>query len=170
MPKDCNIRLVSYLECCKLRRRIDVFINGRELIEDELIDNPCSPLCGSSGRYEWQMHGHNFLLMGNNTMSFTPMKYRLFVDGVDEDTGQEFSAFWRTRGMIFVCVGLVFFVLSAVGFAMWPELMITNIDLAVVGLIFFIMGIIPIVRFRKTLVYENSDRIHFGHTNTYTNF
>lgn len=95
-------------------KRYTILVNSKE-IQHQLTSNFCSPLCGSGGAYEWQQDGHSFMLMYNNLgILRVMMGFRLFIDGVDVDTGLEFRTFFRRRGLHFVLVGLLLFAIGLV--------------------------------------------------------
>lgn len=168
IQKQYTIKLLAHVQCCATRMIIQIFVNGEE-IQHELIDNPCSPLCGETGRYQWQMSGHNFLLMGNNTLTWSHKKYRLFIDGIDCNTGMEFSAFWRKRGWIFSFLGAVMMILGVIGLVFifiyehyQDSVLRPAITFIVIGGMLLIFGLITVLKFRKPLIYEN-----IGCINTY---
>lgn len=100
--------------CCGTYYRL--LVNGQEIQEHGL--KLCNCYHSSSGRsYEWDEYGHHFHLMydgfavtkGNQQ----PKYFRLFVDGVDVDTGLEFTAYWRRKAKILLIVGSVFIFIFA---------------------------------------------------------
>ena len=137
--------------------------------EHGLKYNPCSPLCCAGGQFEWEQDGHAFLLMFNS-LSWTNCSggFRLFIDGVDVNTGREFSAFWRRRGWQIMFVGLV---VLLIGIAL---LLIFHFDYGIpfgyafvfAGLFDILLGLIPVIRYWKpryprpqTVEYRSSNAV-----------
>ena len=143
--------------------------------EHGLKYNLCSPLCCAGGQFEWEQDGHAFLLMFNS-LSWTKLMggFRLFVDGVDVNTGREFSAFWRRRGWQVVFVGLVSMFIG-IGlsliyhFAVHPPqnlFRILGYYVVLAGLSFVVLGLIPVIRYWKpryprpqTVEYKSSNAV-----------
>ena len=135
-----------------------IYVNGKEMEEHGLKYNPCAPLCCAGGEFEWEQDGHSFMLMFNS-LSCTNFsgKFRLFIDGIDVDTGREFSAFWRRRGWQFVFVGLVFLLLG-IAFVLIFHYAFSKREkyglgfayaLFSAGLFDILWGLIPVIKYRK---------------------
>jgi len=150
--KQFTVQLTRDVGCCS--EKYHIFVNGEEIEHHSLSYNPCSPLCCSGGSYEWEQEGHSFLLMYNN-LSFTRAwaGFRLFIDGVDANTDRDFKAFWRRRGMQILFLG-VCFVLVGIVLSLVFRFAIDNghgphwigYGLFVTGLIYIVIGFIPILR------------------------
>ncbi|XP_031572288.1 uncharacterized protein LOC116306381 [Actinia tenebrosa] len=150
-----TVQLLREIGCCN--ENYHIFVNGEEHSAHELKYNFCSPLYGRGGKYEWEQDGHHFLLMGN-FLSFTKSLggYRLFIDGIDVNTGREFYTFWLRKGFQVIAIGLVFLLLGA---ALTIVVLLTTYGnsfveivgyiLALSGLTYIIIGIIPVIRFRN---------------------
>ncbi|XP_031560475.1 uncharacterized protein LOC116296576 [Actinia tenebrosa] len=110
--KQYVVQLKRQVGCC--REDYQIFVNGKELQDHGLTFTPCGPLCSSGGTYEWVHEGHHFHIM-DESLSWRKIdrRFRLFVDGIDVDTGLEFAAFWRRRGIQLVVLGSVFIFLAA---------------------------------------------------------
>ena len=127
-----------------------IYVNGQEMEEHGLKYNPCSPLCCAGGQFEWEQDGHAFLLMFN---SFSG-GFRLFIDGVDVDTGREFSVFWRRTGLRVVFMGLGL-LLIGIGLALILHFTLhwkvhsRAYTLVLIGVFYIIRGLIPIIRYWK---------------------
>ncbi|XP_029193520.1 uncharacterized protein [Acropora muricata] len=101
-----TVQLVRQIGCfCEEYR---IYVNGEEMEQHGLKYNPCAPLCCAGGEFEWEQDGHSFMLM-YNSLSWTNFSggFRLFIDGIDVNTGRELSAFWRRRGWQIVFAGLM---------------------------------------------------------------
>lgn len=60
------------------------------------------------GSYEWEQDGHRFLLMIDRvSLQDWSGKYRLFVNGIDVESGREFSSLWRRKARILLLFGLI---------------------------------------------------------------
>ena len=143
--------------------------------EHGLKYNPCAPLCCPGGEFEWEQDGHSFMLMFNS-LSWTNFSggFRLFIDGIDVNTGREFSAFWRRRGLQIVCVGLVF-LLVGIALALTfhyalsgpaQDVLIFFAYFAISsGLFDILWGLIPVIKYRKaphpsvTVEYTSSNAV-----------
>ena len=150
-----TVRLERRFVCCG-REVKNLFINGKEVYDHGLSDH-CywwSPLSTSGGRYEWQEHGHTFLLVYNVLSCACAKDHRLFVDGFDVITGHEFSDYWRCRGWLFLLCGAFLLLLGAGGTVL--VVMVGLGQLAVPlncyswGVIFFTIGLVAVVKFRKS--------------------
>ncbi|XP_068698746.1 uncharacterized protein [Montipora foliosa] len=152
-----------------------IYVNGQEMKEHGLKYNFCSPLCCAGGQFEWEQDGHAFLLMFNS-LSWTKLwgGFRLFVDGVDVNTGREFSAFWRRRGWQIMFVGLVVLLIGIAlslihHFAVHPpenHFRILGYYVVLGGLSFVVLGLIPVIRYWKpryprpqTVEYKSSNAV-----------
>ncbi|XP_068698752.1 uncharacterized protein [Montipora foliosa] len=153
-----------------------IYVNGQEMEEHGLKYNPCSPLCCAGGQFEWEQDGHAFLLMFNS-LSWTNFSggFRLFIDGVDVNTGREFSAFWRRRGWQIMFMGLVVLLIGIAlslifHYAFRPRP--SNYGIAFgysfvcAGLFDIIWGLIPVIRYWKpryprpqTVEYKSSNAV-----------
>ena len=159
------VRQIGY--CCETYR---IFVNNQEIEHHQLTYNPCSPLCCPGGLFEFEQDGHTFLVM-YNTLSWTTAfgGFRLFIDGVDVNTGREFSAFWRRRGWQVIVLGLVFLI---VGILLSPILYyalhvriarafrVVTYALTLTGVVYIIIGLIPILRYRRPR-YSGSATVEF---------
>ena len=136
-----------------------IYVNGKEMEEHGLKYNPCSPLCCAGGEFEWEQDGHSFMLMFNS-LSWTNFSggFRLFIDGIDVNSGRELSAFWRRRGWQMVFVGLVFLLLG-IALALIFHFELTKRGkkyaeafayiMISAGLFDILWGLIPIIKYRK---------------------
>ena len=167
-----TVQLVRQIGCfCEEYR---IYVNGKEMEEHGLKYNFCSPLCCTGGEFEWEQDGHSFMLVFNS-LSWTNLSggFRLFIDGIDVNTGREFSAFWRRRGWQIVFVGLVFLLLGialalifhyafpsrqkygvAVGYAFFFT-----------GLFDIVWGLIPVIKYRNSK-YHRSVTVEYTSSNT----
>lgn len=150
--KQYTIQLTRHIGCCA--EIYQIFVNGRELEHHTLSYNPCSPLCCPGGVYEWDQDGHSFMLM-YNSLSFTRAfgGYRLFIDGIDVNTGRDIKAYWRRRGMQIIFLGLCFILLGVVLSLIFRYAISTRgspyyigYGLVLAGVIYVIMGAIPFLR------------------------
>ncbi|EDO27281.1 predicted protein [Nematostella vectensis] len=150
-----TVQLLRGIGCCC--EEYEIFVNGKVHEQHHLSYNPCSPLCCPGGSYEWQQDGHHFLLM-YNSMSWTNSfgGYRLFINGIDVNTGREFSAFWRRRGWQAVFAGLLMIFLGVAWALIFHYLIksgetyIVGYSLVITGVIYIILGVIPLLRYRKS--------------------
>ena len=142
--------------------------------EHGLKYNPCSPLCCAGGQFEWEQDGHAFLLMFNS-LSWTNFNggFRLFIDGVDVNTGREFSAFWRRRGWQIMFMGLVVLLIGiAVSlishYAFRPRVdygIALGYAVVFAGLFDILWRLIPVIRYWKpyprpqTVEYRSSNAV-----------
>ena len=168
-----TVQLVRQIGCfCEEYR---IYVNGQEMEEHGLKYNPCAPLCCPGGEFEWKQDGHSFMLMFNS-LSWTNFSggFRLFIDGIDVNTGREFSAFWRRRGLQIVCAGLVF-LLVGIALALTfhyalsgpaKEVLIFFAYFAISsGLFDILWGLIPVIKYRKaphpsvTVEYTSSNAV-----------
>lgn len=105
------VELKRFPSCCNVHYQL--FVNGREIQDHGLFCN-CGHLSSSGGSYEWEDKGHHFHLMFDGLPSRKVNKYfRLFVDGIDVDTGFEFTIFWRRKGIQLFAAGSVLIFLVA---------------------------------------------------------
>ncbi|XP_028395769.1 uncharacterized protein LOC114519791 [Dendronephthya gigantea] len=148
------VQLKRDVNCCEDKYKL--FVDNEEK-ENDLTDNPCSPLCCKGGSYQWQDHGHEFNLV-YNALSLTGVvgKHRLFIDDVDCNTGREFGEFFRRRGYQFIVFGFLI-LLAGVIWASIFRFIIHSSSVSVVGyafiiagLIWMITGIIPVLRYRNS--------------------
>lgn len=159
-PGQHTVELTRQIGMCRNETN-EIFINGEKLVNHGYVHNSLSPLCGIGGEYEWRSEGHTFLLMFNS-LAFTRYKnHRLFVDGIDVNTGLEFSAYWRHQARSYLLLGLVlflasvlclvcFFAIDAITEVLSLESRIRIlIPLFVVGVSFIVIGIIPFCKFRR---------------------
>lgn len=154
--KQCIVQLKRRIGCfCE---EYELFVNGEQLESHGLSYNPCSPLCCFGGEYEWEQDGHIFLLVYNSlSLTSTLGKYRLFIDGIDVNTGREYSAFWRRRGwqimlmaLISVLVGVAWSLVFRYAFSGSSQrLYIVGYAFIVSGAVEFIYGLIPVLKFRS---------------------
>ncbi len=129
------VQLKRDVNCCEDTYK--VFVNNEER-ENDLTDNPCSPLCCKGGSYRWHDHGHEFHLV-YNALSLTGVvgKHRLFVDDIDCNTGREFGEFFRRRGYQFIVFGFLI-LLAGVIWASVFRFLIHSTSVSVVGYAFII--------------------------------
>jgi len=168
-----TVQLVRQIGCfCEEYR---IYVNGQEMEEHGLKYNPCAPLCCPGGEFEWKQDGHSFMLMFNS-LSWTNFSggFRLFIDGIDVNTGREFSAFWRRRGLQIVFVGLVF-LLVGIALALTFHYALSGREKYVLnffayfaissGLFDILWGLIPVIKYRKphhpsvTVEYTSSNAV-----------
>ena len=151
-----TVQLNREIGCCNEAYRI--FVNDREIEDHQLTYNIWSPLCGAGGQFEFGQDGHTFLLMYNSLSWRKYGEFRLFIDGIDVDSGREFSAFWRRRGGWYIVFGLVLLILGIVLFLVFHftlsmekslSLLRLTAGLAVAGIVEIIIGIIPILKYRR---------------------
>lgn len=163
-----TVQLVREIGCICEEYRI--YVNGHEMDHHELTYNPCSPLCFSGGQFEWEQDGHSFLII-YNSLSWTNYcgGFRLFIDGVDVNTGREFSSFWRRRGWQIVFAGLVLLLLgitlsllSHYAMPKRPAGIFVSVGYALVitGVIYNLLGLIPVFRYRKPR-YDRSAAVEY---------
>ena len=153
--KQCTVQLKRRIGC--LTEEYDLFVNGEQKEDHSLSYNFCSPLCCPGGEYEWEQNGHIFLLV-YNSLSLTSNlgKYRLFIDGIDVNTGREYSAFWRRRGwqvilmaMISVLIGVVWSLVFRYAVTGRHRLYSVGYAFIITGAVEFIFGLIPVLKFRQ---------------------
>ena len=148
------IRQIGF--CCETYRLI---VNNEEIEDHRLAYNPCSPLCCPGGQFQFEQDGHTFLVI-YNSLSWTNSfgGFRLFIDGVDVNTRREFSAFWRRRGCQIVAVGLVAMIVGIVLALVFHYgikggrwyLMFIAYSLFLTGVSYLILGIIPVLKYRRS--------------------
>lgn len=114
--KQYVVELKRDVSCCNVDYQI--FINGQELQDHGLFYSICGHLNSPGGSYEWEEQGHHFHLMHDVHLSRrTYNKYfRLFVDGIDVDTGLEFTAYWRRKAILLSALGCVLVFLAALAY------------------------------------------------------
>lgn len=163
-----TIQLVRDIGCICEEYRI--YVNGHEMDHHKLTYNPCSPLCFNGGQFEWEQDGHSFLII-YNSLSWTNYfgGFRLFIDGVDVNTGREFSSFWRRRGWQIVFAGLVMLLLgitlSLLSHYVMPRrpariFVSVGYALVITGVIYSLLGLIPVFRYRKPR-YDRSAAVEY---------
>ena len=144
-----------------------ILVNGQE-IDHKLSPNPFSPLCLSGGVYGWEQDGHRFLIMFNNLALIRELTgYRLFIDGIEVETGLEFRAFWRRRGLQFVLVGLLIMIIGAVATLLFRfAIKVTNKGMIYggygvigVGAVYIFLGVIPFLRKYNETRYSHGNCI-----------
>ncbi|XP_015749978.1 PREDICTED: uncharacterized protein LOC107329823 [Acropora digitifera] len=166
-----TVQLVRQIGCFSEEYRI--YVNGQEMEEHGLKYNPCAPLCCPGGEFEWEQDGHSFMLMFNS-LSWTNCSggFRLFIDGIDVNTGREFSAFWRRRGLQIVFVGLVFLLLG-IALALTFHYAFSSRQtygvsfgyaLFFAGLFEIVLGLIPIIKYRNSK-YDRSVAVKYTSSN-----
>ena len=148
-------------------------MNGQEIEQHGLKYNPCAPLCCAGGEFEWEQDGHSFMLMFNS-LSWTNFSggFRLFIDGIDVNTGREFSAFWRRRGWQIVFVGLVILLIGialslAFHFAFPSRLkygIAFGYAFTFTGLFDILWGLIPVIKYRNSK-YDRSVAVKYTSSN-----
>ena len=162
-----NIKIGSEFKQCtvQLRRQVgcfceayEIFVNGQQLESHGLTYNPCSPLCCPGGEFEWEQDGHIFLI-AYNSLSLTSSfgKFRLFVDGIDANTGREYSAFWRRRGyqvmllaMIFIIIGVAWSLIFRYAIHSGRQrIYIAGYGFIISGILELVIGLIPVLKYRK---------------------
>ena len=145
-----------------------IYVNGQEMDHHTLTYNPCSPLCCGGGEFEWEQDGHAFLLM-YNSLSWQKCSggFRLFIDGIDVNTGREFSSFWRRRGWQVVFVGLVFLLIGITlslifhfALSRGNFLLPMSYSLVICGVFYILLGLIPVLRYRKPR-YDKSATVEY---------
>ena len=151
-----TVQLVRQIGCfCEEYR---IYVNGQEMEEHGLKYDPYAPLCCTDDEFVWEQDGHSFMLMFNS-LSWTNCsgEFRLFIDGIDVNTGREFSAFWRGRGLQIVFVGLVFLLLGIAlsltfHYAFPSRLYGVSFGYAIffAGLFDIVLGLIPIIKYRNS--------------------
>lgn len=163
-----TVQLLRKIGCCN--ENYHIFVNGEERTDHDLKYNFCSPLCGAGGKYVWEQDGHQFLLM-YNFHSFTNSLggYRLFIDGIDVNTGRDFHTFWRRKGFQVIAIGVFFLLIgaalvSAVVFFYFGGYIVESIGyiLAVTGIYYIILGIIPILRLRNPRAYKPTNSVEYS--------
>ena len=150
--KQYVVQLKRDVNCCEDKYKL--FVENEER-ENDLRDNPCSPLCCSGGTYRWQEHGHEFKLV-YNALSLTGVvgKHRLFVDDIDCNTGREFGEFFRRRGYQFIAFGFLVLLLGVIWAAIFRFLVsssrvsVIGYAFIISGLFWMVTGVIPVVRYR----------------------
>ncbi|CAB3991415.1 Hypothetical predicted protein [Paramuricea clavata] len=151
--KQYVVQLKRDVNCCEDKYKL--FVDNEER-ENDLTDNPCSPLCCKGGSYRWQDHGHEFHLV-YNALSLTGVvgKHRLFIDDADCNTGREFGEYFRRRGYQFVVFGFLI-LLAGVIWASVFRFLLHSAPVSIVGygfigagLTWMITGIIPVIRYRN---------------------
>ncbi|XP_015748633.1 PREDICTED: uncharacterized protein LOC107328409 [Acropora digitifera] len=166
-----TVQLVRQIGCfCEEYR---IYVNGQEIEQHGLKYNPCAPLCCAGGEFEWEQDGHSFMLMFNS-LSWTNFSggFRLFIDGIDVNTGREFSAFWRRRGLQIVFVGLVILLIGialslAFHFAFPPRLkygIAFGYAFTLTGLFDILWGLIPVIKYRNSK-YDRSVAVKYTSSN-----
>ena len=160
-----TVQLVRNIGCfCEEYR---IYVNGHEMDHHTLAYNPCSPLCCAGGQFEWEQDGHAFLLM-YNSLSWQNCSggFRLFIDGIDVNTGREFSSFWRRRGWQVVFLGLVMFLIGITlslifRYALDASYMFPfAYSLVICGVFYILLGFIPVLRYRKPR-YDKSAAVEY---------
>lgn len=164
-----TVQLVRDIGC--ICEEYTIFVNGHAIDRHGLTYNPCSPLCCGGGQYEWEQDGHSFLLI-YNSLSWTNYTggFRLFIDGLDVNTGREFSSFWRRRGWQVVFAGLVMLLLgitlSLVFHYAFSETGRYGIPFAYAlvccGVFYICLGLIPVFRYRKPRDYRSGAVAYTG--------
>jgi hypothetical protein len=103
-----------------------------------------------------------------NGLSFKKVMgdFRLFVDGIDVDTGKEFSAFWRRAGLHWAIVGFLMILLGALIYVIVFVILDTSLNrlgsmtganwLIGVGVFYIIMAVILFVRYRRPRAYPSA--------------
>ena len=163
-----TVQLVRQIGCfCEEYR---IYVNGQEMEEHGLKYNPCAPLCCPDGEFEWKQDGHSFMLMFNS-LSWTNFSggFRLFIDGIDVNTGREFSAFWRRRGWQFVSVGLVILLIGIAlslifHYAFSSRRTFYGYAFTFLGLFCILLGLIPVVKYRSSK-YDRSVAVKYTSSN-----
>lgn len=150
-PKKYTVQLSRHLGCCQ--EHYQILVNNQPL-QHTLKCNLFSPLCCPGGDFGWDQDGHHFLFMQNCLTTTRTQGVRLFVDGVDVESGLEFSVFWRRRGQEFFSIGLA---LASIGvilallfyFNISPgkgKVYFVGISLVVCGFVSALLGLIAIFR------------------------
>jgi hypothetical protein len=148
--------------------RYQIFVNDQPLEGYGLSYNPCSPLCCPGGSCEWDQDGHHFMLVFNSlSLTSAVGGFRLFVDDIDVNTGREFSAFWRRRGIQIIFLGLCFVLLGIVWSLIFRYLINNETRLyyvgygfIVTGIIYLVLGLIPLFRYWKPRSNQN-ERVQY---------
>ena len=161
-----NVKLERYFACCGQEKK-HLFINDREVYDHGLsTDCRSGQLCAPPSHYEWTEHGHSFLLVFNSLSCAFAKDHRLFVDGIDVETGHEFSKFWRCRARTFMFCGAVLLLICVGGILLtvFKGLSFLWIPLNVVywGLLLFITGAVVIYKVKKQTLIPNR-RSGIGH-------
>lgn len=168
--KQYVVQLKRDVNCCEDKYKL--FIDNEER-ENDLKDNPCSPLCCKGGSYQWTDYGHEFRLV-YNALSLTGVvgKHRLFVDDIDCNTGREFGEYFRRRGYQFVAFGFLILLLGVVWSAIfrfllhYTEASFVGYGFIFGGLFWMITGLIPIVRYRNSRpAYTRTPIVHYDPEN-----
>lgn len=162
--KQYVVQLKRDVNCCEDKYKL--FVDNEER-ENHLKDNPCSPLCCKGGSYQWHEYGHDFKLV-YNALSLTGVvgKHRLFIDGVDCNTGREFGEFFRRRGYQFVVFGFLILLLGVIWASVFRFLLhsatvaIVGYAFIISGLIWMITGFIPVIRYRNS-TYSAAPLVHY---------
>ena len=159
-----TVQLVRQIGCFNEEYRI--YVNGQEIEEHGLSNSGLkykffSPLCHASGEFEWEQDGHSFRLV-LYALSLTTVRgeFRLFIDGIDVNSGREFSAFWRRRGWQIVSLGLVFLLLGITLALIFHYAVPSPQPLQRLGVSFsftfifaglfdIVWGLIPVIKYRK---------------------
>lgn len=157
--KQFVVQLKRDIGCCT--ERYQIFVNN-ELREGESLSyplsyNPCSPLCCPGGASEWDQDGHHFMLVYNSlSLTSSVGGFRLFIDGIDVNTGREFSAFWRRRGLQILFIGLCFILLGIIWSLIFrylvkdgSRLYFVGYGLICGGVFDLVLGIIPLLKYRN---------------------
>ncbi|XP_020893399.1 uncharacterized protein LOC110232525 [Exaiptasia diaphana] len=138
-----------------ISEQYEILVNNKP-VPHQLTPNFCSPLCGSGGVYEWEQDGHSFMLMYSRLGILRMMRgYRLFIDGIDVDTGLEFRAFFRQRGLLHIGFGLLMFVIGLALLLVYffgttnAAFMYSGISLTTFGVVHLFIGAITYFRNRR---------------------
>lgn len=165
-PKQYTIQLNRDFDCC--HEQYQIIVNNQPL-QHTLTCNIWSPLCCPGGDFGWEQDGHQFLLMYNSIGLLRTMKgFRLFVDGIDVESGLEFRAFWRSRGLQFVFFGLAFLIIGAILTCLFyfvisrgtRQLFVVGVGLMGAGSVYVVMGLIPILRKYDSARYQHGTAIY----------
>lgn len=160
------VQLKRDVNCCEDKYKL--FVDNEER-ENDLTDNPCSPLCCKGGSYQWQDHGHEFNLV-YNALSLTGVvgKHRLFIDDADCNTGREFGEYFRRRGYQFIVFGFLILLAGVIWASVFRFLLksssvsVVGYAFIIAGLVWMITGIIPVLRYRNNKPsYSQAPAVHY---------
>lgn len=150
--KQYAVQLTRDIGC--VTEKYHIFVNGVEIEHHALSYNPCSPLCCSGGIYEWEQDGHSFMLIYNN-LSFTRAwgGFRLFIDGVDVNTGRDIKSYWQRRGIQVIFMGACFILLGIILSLIFHYALefkggayAAGYGLVITGLVYCVTGVIACLR------------------------
>eukprot|EP00794_Sanderia_malayensis_P012735 gene12735-14040_t len=90
---------------------------NKEIRENEIFDNCCSPLCFSGGIHEWEDMGHFFRL----ELPSLFIRDSLYVDGVEVESKKGNASTWINQFLVYLALGVLILVAGVVLTALAPE-------------------------------------------------